>query len=93
MTRDTVKLFDRFGLPNEFISTDPKTWENREDYNKAKQIVSTLHVVNDTAERGVKLMQDYNNVLCRNENEKQFLLQVVDANRKKYPSHDKNKLI
>lgn len=39
-------------------------------------------MVNDSAERGVQLFQNFNKVLTNKEDEKQFLLQVVEANRK-----------
>lgn len=93
VTCETVKFFERFGLSTEFISSEPETWAEREDYQQAQDIIRKLHVVNDAAERGVKLMEDYNKVLCRSEKEKQFVLQVVSANRKAYPSYNKNKLI
>lgn len=93
VTSETQNLLKRFGLQSDFIYTEPKTWPGRDDYRHAQEIIRKLHVVNDAAERGVKLVEDYNNVLCRNEKEKQFLLQVVSRNRKLQPSHDKNKLI
>ena len=34
-----------------------------------------------TAERGVKLFEEYNSLLTNDEEEKQFILQVVEANR------------
>lgn len=93
VTPETANFFTRFGLSADFIGTDPDVWKDREDYQKSLEILSNLHVVNDAAERGVKLIADYTNVLCRNEEEKIFLLQVVAENRKNYLSHDKNKLI
>ena len=45
-----------------------------------------MRVVNDTAERGVKLFEEYNSLLTNDEEEKQFLLQVVEANRKAVPT-------
>jgi len=45
-----------------------------------------LRVVNDTAERGVKLFEEYNSLLTNDEEEKQFILQVVEANRKAVPT-------
>ena len=44
-----------------------------------------MRVVNDTAERGVKLFEEYNSLLTNDEEEKQFILQVVEANRKAAP--------
>ena len=43
-------------------------------------------VVNDVAERGVKLTQEYNNILTKDETEKQFVLQIVNENHKNYPA-------
>ena len=46
-----------------------------------------LFVTNDTAERGVKFIKKINKVLTNDEEEKQLLLQVVEAFRKEYPSY------
>jgi len=47
-----------------------------------KKIVKNLKVVNDIAERGVKLFEKFNNLLTNNEEKKQLFLQVVGANRR-----------
>ena len=39
-------------------------------------------MTNDTAFNRVKLFKEFNNLLMNNEEEKQFLLQVMEANRK-----------
>lgn len=67
-------------------------WEDNEEYQTAFDFCHNLFVVNDAAERGVKFMKDYNRFLTRNEEEMQFILQVVDSYRKKYPSHTKSAL-
>jgi len=46
-------------------------------------------VVNDTAERGVALMQSYNSILTKNEDHKQYLLQVMEQHRQKFPNATK----
>lgn len=92
VTVDTKNFFLRFELPAEFLDTDPEVWAQREDYQYAVNILKKLHVVNDTAERGVKLIEDYNDKLCRDIDEKECLLQVVNDYRKKFPSFTKNKL-
>lgn len=40
-------------------------------------LVVHFKIVNDTAERGVKLIQDFNHSLTHNEEQKQYVLQVV----------------
>ena len=42
-------------------------------------------VVNDAAERAVALMTEYKDVVTKNEDQKQFLLQVVELSRKTDP--------
>lgn len=51
-----------------------------------------LTVVNDCAERGVKLIEDFNKLLTKDEEDLQFLLQVVSSYREKFPSHAKKDL-
>ena len=38
-----------------------------EDYEKARNIVTELKVTNDTAEKGVKLIEEYHDKLTHNE--------------------------
>ncbi|KAE9522817.1 hypothetical protein AGLY_016779 [Aphis glycines] len=63
-TRDFFKLFN---LDESFLENDPSTWDNIHSYKNALNIVTKLRVVNDTAERGIKLMEDYNKLLTTNE--------------------------
>ena len=49
--------------------------------------------VNDCVERGVALMTTFNEKLTGNEEQKQFLLQVVQQHRIKYPESIKQILI
>lgn len=53
------------------------------------QIVNDINVVNDTAERAVKLMQDYNPMLTKDEEQKQYILQVVKNYQKQFPMSTK----
>jgi len=53
--------------------------------------VQQLRVVNDTAERGVKLFVEFNQLITNDEEEKQFLLEVVEANRKAIPTQTTKK--
>lgn len=93
VTENTAKFFQRFQISTDFLNHHPSTWNNLEDYKQALEYVSQMQVVNDTAERGVQLMEQYNNILTRNEDEKQFLLQVVADYRSKYASCNKSVLI
>ena len=48
-----------------------------------------LRVTNDTAERGVKLIQDYAQTVKSDEAQRQALLQVVEHHRQNYLGFDK----
>jgi hypothetical protein len=55
-------------------------------------MVKKLKVVNDIAERGVKLIKDYNECLTKNEEQKQFILQIVSDYRRRFPDCNKKTL-
>lgn len=77
ITLNTLKFFHRFGISTDFLQNDPNTWTHRDDYKAAVDLCYKMKVVNDTAERAVKLMTEFNEILTNNEQDKQFLLQVV----------------
>jgi len=52
-----------------------------------------VKVVNDSAERGVALIEEYNSIITRKENQKQYLLQVVQDHRRKFPDCKKELLM
>jgi hypothetical protein len=72
----SCKLFKRFGISSDYLKMDPSEWNNNPAYKSAKITIDSLQIVNDTAERGVKLIEDFNDKFTKNENQKQFLLQV-----------------
>lgn len=90
ITPNTLQFFERFDISNSFLLEDPSTWDKNENYIYGKNKLSNLQVINDNAERGVKLMEDYNQVLTRNEDDMQYILQVVSDYRKKYPESSKS---
>jgi len=58
-----------------------------------EDIVRELRVVNDTAERGVALMQEFNALLTKDEEQTQFAIQVIKEHRKRYPDSKKEMLL
>lgn len=76
------------GLSENFLKTHPATWHSNQSYLKSLNTVRSLHIVNDTAKRGVLLMQEYLQFV-KNENELQRVLKVVEENRKLYPNSNK----
>ena len=49
-----------------------------QDFRKGLSIVRGLNVTNNAAELGVALIQSFNNGIISNEEQKQFLLQIVE---------------
>lgn len=92
-TKRSSILFQRMKLPNGFLDVDPEVWEDNDDFQKALKTVCAMKVVNDHAERGVALIQEFSGLMTRNEDQLQFLLQVVEEHRKAYPDSNKQTLM
>ena len=88
VTNAIKKLFAQFSINGK----NPTTWNDDPGYKSGLQKLQKMVVVNDVAERGVKLIQEYNNILTKDETEKQFVLQIVNENNKNYPSATKYSL-
>ena len=72
-----------------WLEIEPCLWSENTDYLASQKIVSGLSVVNDAAERGVALIEEYNQILTKQEGQKQALLQVVSEHRRQYPDSSK----
>ena len=59
--RSSFKLFNIMRLDLGFLTPPVETGELNSSFNEAKLTVSNVVVVNDGAERGVKLCHDYIN--------------------------------
>ena len=62
-----------------------ESWNKNETYLNAKLIVENIRVVNDAAERGVELAQDFNDAV-HNEKHYQNILQTVENSRNTVPN-------
>lgn len=92
VSSETLDFFKIFNLDTEFLLNDPADWSENLSFQNALQMVSKLKTVNDTAERGIKLIEDYNSILTTNEEQKQFVLKVVSDYRKIFPDCKKETL-
>ncbi|XP_073972974.1 uncharacterized protein [Rhodnius prolixus] len=90
VSKKSMKLFELFDLPYDFLDKNIDLWSTDDSYNENKEFFAQLKVVNDVAERGVALVSEYNQCLTKNEEQFQFLLQVVKEHRKNYPTCNKN---
>ena len=90
---ESKTFFSRFSISTDFLTHCPSTWKDDINFQRGLQIVKSIVVVNDVAERGVKLIQEYQNILSKDEEEKQCILQIVSDHRKKYPHATKSGLM
>ena len=88
----TRTLFELMKLPDTFLTVDPDLWKDREDYQKAAETVHAMKVVNDHAECGVALIQEFSGLMTCDESQLQYLLQVVQQHRQVYPDSKKKTL-
>jgi len=63
-----------------FLVKDPTDWESDPVYNEMQQKVRQMKVLTDCA-----LITLYNSCITKDEDQKQYLLQLVDLHRKKFP--------
>src|SRR6218665_3418579 len=92
-TKNTKRLFSTPGLSQTFLAMDPSEWDEEEAFQEALCIINGLAVVNDRAERGVALIQEFNKKLTSGEEQLQYLLQVVFNHRRKFPDCSKKTLM
>lgn len=92
VSKNTRNFFEALDIDTGFLQADPDTWDSRDDYKAACVITHNLKVVNDSAERGVALIEEYNSLLTNDEEQKQYLLQVVQDHRSRFPDAKKRTL-
>lgn len=93
ITKSSKCLFDRFDLNYDFPSTSPDLQEDNESYQQCLKVLTDLKVVNDTAERGVALLQHFTDCLTKDEEQKQYVLQFVSQHRKEYRDSNINTFV
>ena len=85
ITKKAMKFFDILGISTNFLEKDHNLWPNLPSFVAARKTVAKLRVTNDTAERGVTLMHQYNGLQTKSGKPTQFILQVVAEHQKKLP--------
>jgi len=93
VTQNTKNFFHILSIDDDFLTVDPELWASNNSYLEAEAVVKELSIVNDTAERGVALMQDYNSLLTKDEDQIQYALQVVREHRSKFPNSKKSTVV
>ena len=92
VSQNTSGFFNKLGISTDFLEYEPETWSSREDFTKGEEIIKAIRVTNDHAERAVALVQEYNRRVTHDEDQLQFLLQVVSEHRRQFPDSKKSTL-
>ena len=58
-------------------------------FEEARKALMALKVLNDSAERGIALASTFNSSITKQEEQKQYLYQVVEHHRKQFPNTKK----
>lgn len=85
-------LFHSIGVEADWLGKPVSQWHLDPNYQEAETYVRHVKVVNDLSERAVKLIQDFSTSVTNNEIQKQYLLQVVECQRKQIPNFKKETL-
>jgi hypothetical protein len=90
---NTLRFLSATGVPSEFLEKNVEIWEEDEVYKRSRYIFRAMRVVNNIAERGVSMMEEYNKLHTTNEEQKQYFLLLVKQYRQKYPDTKKCTLL
>ena len=61
-------------MDQKFLTEFPVSWNDQPGYLMARKLVQAIQATNDTAERGMALIQEYNRLLTHDEDQLQFLM-------------------
>ncbi|KAK3928606.1 Aconitate hydratase, mitochondrial [Frankliniella fusca] len=92
-TTSTITFFNTLGISTSFFQKPVSEWKNSDEYRHGLLITKHLRVVNDHAERAVKLMSDFNKCITTKEKSYQNLLLNVENHRKSLPDVKKETLV
>ena len=73
-----------------FLEVDSSEWNANEGFKNTKMFIEKMIVVNDNAERGVALIKSFNTHLTKNEEQLQYILQIVEKHREIFPNITKS---
>ena len=88
---DSWQFLRVMNIPHSLLETPVRLWDEDPHYKRAKNIVDHLLVVNDAAERGVKLAHDFVDA-AKSEGKYQNILQVVENSRAEKPDQRSKKV-
>ena len=87
---NSYMLFNILGTDSDWLYLSPEEWKGNSQYGEMEIYVRTVKVVNDLAERGIKLISDYSQILTNDNQTRVTLLQGVEMSRKIHPNFKKS---
>ena len=85
--------FQNLNLPYSFLHLPVAQWNENKDFKISKDFCKSLAVTNDHAEQSVALVQNFSGRLIKEEEQLQYLLQVVSQHCKDFSQSLKNALL
>ena len=62
----------------QFLQYTCTQWNQYSSYQLLEETVKSLKVVNDGAEKGVRLLEDYEDILTEDRNERNLIMQCLE---------------
>ena len=87
------RFFKTTAIDDSFLVLPVEEWNKSQSYQIACEQIKNLPCVNDCAERGVALIQNFNATITKDEQQKQFLLQVVEKHRHDFSKCNRDNLL
>ena len=85
-------IFKKLDISGNFLELPVCDWENSPEFQRLQTYVSTVKVVNDTAERGIKLCSDVI-LKTKSTDTRNNLLQVIENHRHTVSSKTKRSML
>ena len=85
-------LFQMFQTDGSWLKEDPSLWNTLQIYQDIRKHVHSVKVINDAAERGVKLITNFAAIITDNDEQRSSLLQAVEKQRHDFPDFSKTTL-
>ena len=82
-------IFEALCIGSEWLALPVTEWQSRDEFMQASAFARTVKVVNDAAERMIKLNTDFAAYITDSEEQRASLLQVVEHHRRQYPDFRK----
>ena len=86
-------FFEKLNLKTHFLEFPVDQWHMDASFRESQAAVQALSIVNDYAERRVSLVEEYLGRITIDEEQLQFLLQLVADSTKNFPNALKQTLM